>query len=73
MLDRLQHLPVGALVPLILLATLALAGIWAIAHSIRAGRRHRIPAAPDNQPGHDEGLLQLCRLIALTKPRKEKP
>jgi hypothetical protein len=45
---------------------------------LRADRRRqlrRTPAAPDNQPGRDMGLLQECRLIATTEPasRKEKP
>jgi hypothetical protein len=54
---------------LTLLAALAVAAIWAIAHSIRSGRH--VPAAPDNRPGIDSEALITCRRISrqpLTDP-----
>jgi hypothetical protein len=56
--------------------TLAVLAIWcAIGTGLHAiGRRHRIPAAPDNQPGTDPADLWTCRRIdALpTASRKEE-
>lgn len=47
---------------LILAAALAVAGVWAVVHSIRSGRR--LPAAPDNRQGTDTEALWTCRRIA---------
>lgn len=46
---------------------------WGADRLDRRRRLRRTPAAPDNQAGSDIGLLQECRLIDATKPRKEKP
>ncbi|MFD5798656.1 hypothetical protein ACFWIO_35020 [Streptomyces diastatochromogenes] len=46
---------------LVFAAALVVAGIWAVVHSIRAGRR--LPAAPDNRQGTDSEALWTCRHI----------
>ena len=47
--------------------------LWTAHRLARRRQLRRTPAAPDNHAGRDIGLLQECRLIDATKPRKEKP
>jgi hypothetical protein len=59
-----------AWIPAILLApgaVMAARSLWR--------ERHRIPAAPDNQPGRDDIALATCRRIARipAQTRKENP
>jgi hypothetical protein len=62
------------------MALLYVAAAWIAAGAAMAARtvwreRRRIPAAPDNQPGHDTAALQTCRHISAlsTTSRKENP
>ncbi|MGW5431854.1 hypothetical protein ACWET9_32345 [Streptomyces sp. NPDC004059] len=71
--------------PALLFAGLmATAGIWAVVHSIRAGRHHNDRAAawltacsgerPEpGQPGTNQQLLEQCNAIYNDPARKEKP
>ena len=53
-------------------AALVIAAGWR-ATSTAARRKHRIPAAPDNQGGRNTEDLRTCRriLAATNQPRKE--
>ncbi|MGW3196259.1 hypothetical protein ACWDBD_17065 [Streptomyces sp. NPDC001118] len=80
MIDRIAT----AAPALVWAAAVLAAGIWAIAHSIRAGRRHNDQQAawltvcngerPEpGQPGTDQHLLEQCTAICPELTRKEKP
>lgn len=72
MTHLLNELAPGAGVVGLLLALRRLCS-WGADRLERRRQLRRTPAAPDNHAGRDIGLLQECRLIATTKPRKEKP
>ncbi|MEV8548368.1 hypothetical protein AB0L04_00735 [Streptomyces glaucescens] len=61
----------GYAYPLAVITGALAVGVWAAWHAITGHRR--IPAAPDNQPGHDTAALTTCRHISalLTTSRKE--
>ncbi|MEU0665716.1 hypothetical protein ABZ508_26520 [Streptomyces lavendulocolor] len=57
----LWWIPIAAITPG---AVMAARSLWR--------ERHRIPAAPDNQPGRDDEALDTCRRIP-AQTRKENP
>ncbi|MGY1579196.1 hypothetical protein [Streptomyces sp. MN13] len=63
----------GLAYPLAVAAGALAVGVWAVWHAVTG--RPRIPAAPDNQPGHDADALIVCRRISAlpTSRRKENP